>query len=204
MSRSRLAAMVVLAALVGTLPADAAPKPKPKPQCNTVKDPKGDAFVGGTGTTTYDPSLDIISADVNANAKMLTAVIRLADLTEESQWAPAGRTWTFAFTNGANPISLSAYQSELGGESFGKGTGTFDYVKNEIRIHVPIGDLAPAKVVKGTILRGFNLTSNAVVGLDDAWNLGHAFQPLSGAVDRTDETKATFKVGSLSCVVVGK
>lgn len=202
MSRSRLAALVVLAAVAGTLPAYAAPKPKQ--QCQTVKDPKGDAFVGGTGTTTYDPSLDIVSADVNANAKMLTAVIRVADLTEESQWAPLGRTWTFAFTNGAQPISLSAYKSPLGGETAGKGTVKFDYVKDEIRIHVPLTELGQAKVVKGTILRGFNLTSNAVVGLDDAWNFGHAFQPLSGAVDRTDDTKATFKVGTPSCVVVGK
>ena len=206
MSRSRLAALVVLAAVAGTLPAYAAPKakPKPKPVCFLIKDPANDASLGGAGATTYDPSLDIITADVNASATTLSAVIRVKDLTEDSTIGKSGRTWTFSMSNGANNIALAAYLSDRGGKAFGKGTGTFDFTKNEIRMHVPIKDLGGTKVVKGTILRGVYLTSNVVVGLPPELGRGPAFQPLSGAVDTTTPTNATFKVGTPSCVVVGK
>jgi hypothetical protein len=70
-------------ALVGSLTAVGAasaatkPKPKPlKPVCNLVTDDKGDASI--TGFDPSNASTDILSGDIASNAKVISAVIRLA------------------------------------------------------------------------------------------------------------------------------
>jgi hypothetical protein len=206
MSRSRLAAAAVLAVLATTAPAYAAKaKPKPKPVCNLVKDAPGDAFVAtsAAGPTTYDPSLDIVSADINVNATMLTGVIRVKDLTQESQAAATGRVWNLTMSNGTQAIGLKAYLSPLGKEQFSRGLGKFDYAADQVRIHAKIADLTEVKLPKGTVLRNFSITTNYIVGFDPAWGAGFGLQPQGGAVDATQPSAASFKVGSLSCVKVG-
>jgi hypothetical protein len=202
MSRSRLFVAIALAASAVSAPAYAAKKPPTI--CNLVKDAPNDAsaYERSLGSNTYDPSLDIISADVNANATAFTAVIRVKQLTSESQIAPTGRYWFMSMTAGTSSFGLRAYKSPLGAERFTYGKGKFDVAKNEIRIHATHAELG-VKLPKGTVIRGFLVSSNATVGLDPAWGLGYSFNVTSGAADSTNQTPATFKVGSLSCVKVG-
>lgn len=201
MSASRLVVAVLVAASAVTAPAYAAPK-KPKPVCHLVKDGTGDAMAYRTGQPqTYDPSLDILSLDVNANATTMTVVIRVKDLTEDSQVAPFGRTWTMSVVAPTKTLDFRAYTSQQGGDHFTYGKGTLDYAKNEIRMHATLSELA-VKLPKGALLRGFYATSAATVAYDPAWGVGSGFSGF-GATDQTDPTKAAFKVGSLSCVKVG-
>ncbi len=205
MSHSRLTVAAVLAMLVVTTPAYAKAKKPPPPICNLVKDAPSDAsvFNSAGGSNTYDPSLDILSADINVNAAMITAVIRLKDLTESSQPAPTGRVWNITMSVGTQSIGLKAYLSPGGGEQFSRGLGKFDYTANQVRIHAKISDLNGVKLPKGAVLRGFSVATNYIVGFDPAWGAGYGLQPQGGAVDATEPTTASFKVGSASCVKVG-
>lgn len=203
MSRNRLIAIVAVALLAATTTPAFAAKKRPKPVCNLVKDAADDASVGGVGATTYDPSLDIVSADIGVSGTMLTAVIRVKDLTRSDTLGTTGRTWGLSLSNGTASVGLNAYVSPLGGEQFNTGKGKIDYAADQVRVHVLLKDLPHAKIKKGAVLRGFYVTSNVVVGLDPSLNAGHAFAPLSGAVDATPATTAAFPVGTLSCVKVG-
>ncbi|HWL34937.1 MAG TPA: hypothetical protein VNQ77_01965 [Frankiaceae bacterium] len=202
MTRSRLVAVAALSLVASATPAYAAKKPV---ICNLIKDTAGDAGLGGAAAagTTYDPSLDILSADLAVSSSMLTAVIRVKDLTKDDTLAPTGRTWNISFTNGTQSVGMSAYLSPLGGEQFSTKKGVFDYAKDQIRIHVALADIPNAKIKKGSVLRGFYLATNVVVGLDPSLNAGSSFAPLGGSTDSTTST-AAFTVGSLSCVKVGK
>jgi hypothetical protein len=61
-----VAACAALAAATGVATA------APKPVCNVVTDPKGDAAI-----VTQQDGLDVVSGDIASNAKTITAVIRL-------------------------------------------------------------------------------------------------------------------------------
>lgn len=205
---SRLVAVAVLAALATTTPAYAAKKkarPKPPPPiCNLIKDDAGDAgFMGQTNAQVYDPSLDIVSFDIGVSATMLTAVIRVKDLTKTSQASPTGRAWSIAMSNGTATMGLAAFLSPVGGERFSSDKGVFDWDHDQIRIHAPLADYPNAKIKKGAVLRGFYVTANQVVGFDPSWSLGYAFEPFSTPADKTPATTAAFTVGAASCVKVG-
>lgn len=202
--RSRVIVAAVVAVLAAGAPASAAKRPPVV--CNLLKDAPSDAGVLGNagGPQTYDPSLDIVSADIGVSTTMLTAVIRVKDLTRESTISPTGRTWGIAFANGTQGVGLNAYVSPLGGEQFNTGKGKIDYAADQVRIHVLLKDLPHAKIKKGSVLRGFYVTSNVVVGLDPSLNAGYSFAPFGSAADFTEATPASFTVGSLSCVKVGK
>ena len=65
---------------------------------------------GAAGSPTYDPSLDILSADVATNATMITAVIRVKQLTQtDSSWqfGRHGASGVSAFALPASHASLS-------------------------------------------------------------------------------------------------
>ena len=204
MARSRLAVVAVLAALVAASPATAAVK-KPKPVCNLLTDATGDAGIAANagGETTYDPSLDIVSADIGVSGSQLTFLIRIKDLTETSTKSPTGRTWSVAFTNGTPSVGLSAFHSPVFGESFSSKKGVVDFARDQVRITIDLKDVAYAKIKKGSVLRGFYVTTNVVVALDPDHGMGHSFAPLSGATDELLGGKAAFVVGSPSCVKVG-
>lgn len=209
--RNRLVlAVLAVAVLASVAPASAAPrrpKPKPKPPlCFLIKDAAGEAGVMGNmaGQTTYDPNLDITSADVGISATTITVVIRVKDLVDNDDKAPTGRTWAMTFSNGTASAGFNAFRSPLGGEQFNTGKGVFDYDRNEIRIHANLSDLPNAKIKKGAVLRAFGVTSNVVVGLDPSYNAGYAFAPVSSPADQTDpQSTASFTVGTVSCVKVG-
>lgn len=209
MSRSRLALGLLLVTLASAAPADAArpkPKPKPKPFCNLVTDETGTAgiFASMAGSTTYDPSLDIVSADIANNGTTLTGVIRVKDLTEKSQMSPLGRQWGITFTNGTSSIGLTAYLSEAFGKQFSTGKGTFDFAKDEVRIHIPMAEIAYAKIRKGSTLRGFYVTTNSVVALNPKDGFGYGFAPFGGSTDDATAPKSAYPAFAASCVKVGQ
>lgn len=208
MRRSHLVAVAVIALLVAPAPAHAAKKKKkpkpPPPICFLVKDATGDAGIQGNagGSHTYDASLDIVSMDIAVDATRLTGVIRVKDLTETSTTGTTGRTWSISMSNGTSTLGLAAYWSPLGEEQFNTKSGVFDTVKDEIRIHAKLADFPNAEIKKGSVLRGFYVTSNVVVGFDPSLNAGYAFAPFTSA-DATPATTASFPVGAASCVKVG-
>lgn len=169
--------------------------PKPKPVCHLVTDPKGDA------PPTGDSSLDIVSADVATNARTITAVIRVAKLSNPDTMAPEGEYYAFNFTAGAGQggHSLYAMLSPVG-NSFegGAGTGVVDTAKSEIRISVPLSYwTGPDAVFPGPPFHGF------IVYAD----INNNVQPIPTTLTVLGDTatsKATYKPGTPSCVAVGK
>jgi hypothetical protein len=70
-------------------------KPAPKPVCNLVQDPSGDAPFDVTlglaaNSMPNDPNGDILSADLSSDGKFVTAVIRVKSI------ATPGTTWPLA------------------------------------------------------------------------------------------------------------
>jgi hypothetical protein len=127
--------------------ASAAPRPKPKPQpplCNVLTDPRGDnpevQPSGGTGPT-YDPNLDILSADIGHNATVVTGVIRLARLDADDQMAPTGRYYRIGFLHSSSGQTdeLRAHITVTGTVYEPQGaTGVLDRAKGEVHISAPI------------------------------------------------------------------
>ena len=140
--------------------------------------------------------------DIGVDAKTLTGVIRVKDLTESSTTGTTGRTWSISLSNGTSTLGLAAFLSPAGGQKFSTGRGVFDFANDQVRIHATLADFPNAKIKKGAVLRGFYVTSNVVVGLDPSYNAGYAFAPFSAA-DATRATPAAFPVGAASCVRVG-
>ena len=201
MTRSRIA-LAVLVLAVAT-PAHAAVKVKPA--CNLVKDSGGDAYVvpGTANQQTYDPSLDIVSADVAANGKYLSAVIRLKDLTEADSLAPAGRVWRLTVTNGTASVGLSTFVSTWG-TYFGQGTGTVDYTHNLIQMNIALADIPYAKIKVGDKLKNINVYANWMIGLNPAATFGYGIEPAGGSTDSAVNTTVSYAVGYPSCVAVPK
>lgn len=202
MSRSRLALAAVLLVATIVTPAQAATK-KPKPVCGLIKDQAGDAYawVGAAkAQQTYDPSLDIVQADIGVGKTTIVAVIKVKDLTETSSVAPTGRTWGISMTSGVQSFGLSAYQSPLGAERFSREAGKFDYKAETITMSAKLSEIQGLKIVKGMVLRGFSVTTNVAVGWPKEVPLGYATQPSGTTDDLNPPSTATFKVGTLSCV----
>jgi hypothetical protein len=181
------------------------------PPCKIITDAAGDS--------SYGAPLDIVSGDVASNAKTVTAVFRLAELSKSNSDAPTGMGYYFDFsTPGAEtPIYLS-YTVTPTTESFnfgwvdgtihrslGTATGVVDTAKKEIRISAPVGSWTTYGTPKaGTKLTGITLTTYWVVGayvpnpVGTGTNGGGSLQPADDAVGKT------YVAGSPSCVVPGK
>lgn len=152
-TRTTLAVSAALA-LAAAGAAQAAPRPKPKPPlCNLVTDPAADVATGAK-------SLDIVSADVATDGRIVTGVIRLAKAAAPGSdtSSPTGGFYQLQFTYNGTGHNLTAHVTPAGqvyGPD-GKGKGTFDVAKNEVRIHVKPSDLAGAPVFKpGALLTNF-------------------------------------------------
>lgn len=147
---------LVLAALVAATlaaPASAAPR-----SCNLLLDPRGDGTVA-------EPALDVVGGDVASNAREITVAIRVADLTDTRATSPAGADYTLSLRIGETRLqflaALSLYApprfrvrpfssagntslwAELpGADASSRVRGVVDVVRDEIRITVPLADLA--------------------------------------------------------------
>jgi hypothetical protein len=172
--------------------AAARPKPKP-PLCNLVTDTAGDVATGAQ-------SLDIKSADVATDGRTVTGVIRLTKALKPTtdSASPTGGFYSISFTYNALGYTLYAHITPKGEEyGPGKGRGTYDLTKNEIRIHVSPGDMAGKPVFKpGALLT--DLVVRTDVG-DPAIPQGTT---LYVAGDTATGNKP-YPVGYPSCVKVG-
>lgn len=93
----------VLAALLVAAPVLAAPvaSAAPRTYCHLLRDPIGDTSPQEDVADGYGSEVDIVSADVATDARVLTAVVRLRDLASaDPAHALYGRTYEFFFTIG--------------------------------------------------------------------------------------------------------
>lgn len=229
MSRTRttLAVTIAGAALLAPV-AHAAAKPTVKVVCNLITDAAKDTFAvraqDGTAPGPQEDGLDILSMDVASDAKVLTAVVRVAKLATTVQSAPNGIDFRIAFTlPGQDPTKGNFFlnaRTASGTPSFllgfrtvvaqgqsttaklADGTGTFDLAKNEVRFSVPVsavksGDVALAT---GSVLSfaGLDQTSARQAAVNPATGIGTAtFADVAA-------TENTYKAGAKSCVIPGK
>jgi len=184
----------------------------PKPVCNLVTDEKGD----GTGflftDADYlpnDPQLDLVSGDIATNGKMITAVIRTAELALTDSNAPTGRIFYANFTVGEATLWLAAELDRAGAGSFAAGftetrrtalgaaTGVVDVGKKEIRITAPMSIFAEKAKIKGGVkILDLNLLAQRFLG-------DRAVVGVTPSADAATGGK-TYVAGAPSCVTVGK
>jgi hypothetical protein len=223
-------ALIPLAALVaGVAPvADAAPKPKPT--CQNISDAKGDTFAVRAQDTqgAYGPqedALDITSADLASDGKVVTAVVRIAALSRAIASSPTGFTTGVDFVIGSSDstVRLSAVLTP-NGDRFevsaaaadalpnqpstfvGEVTGVVDEKKGEVRIHAPAALLAPY----GALKPGTKLIPNDA----QSATVSRAVPALTSTPGAPMTTRGPFAdiaaggktalVGAPSCVVPGK
>lgn len=207
--RLRTALALTAVATVGIAgSAVAAPAKKAAaPVCNLITDEKGD----GGGVFPYSDSLDIVSADIASNAKLVTAAIRVAKYTaSDSDTAPTGRAWYLEFMvpSAETPLWLGAQVTPTGTlfrygwvdgsirRSLGAVEGKIDEAKNELRITAPIGAWAERGSVKpGAKVSSLTAASYNFVGAAAA---GGSLQPGDDAAGNK-----TYIGGTASCVKPG-
>lgn len=228
-------ALVVAVAAPG---ASAAPKSAPKaaPTCNTIKDPAGDTFAARSqdappngGSPQYGPQedgLDVISADLASDGKVVTAAVRIAKLSRSIALSPTGMATGIEFSIGANDtiVRLQAVLvtgqpdrfevTSIAGDALpnspstyvGAATGVVDLPKNEVRITAPAELLAPF----GPVAMGVKL----IPGAKQSATTGRATPVQTTTPGQPASTRGTFAdvaiggtpvvVGAPSCVVPGK
>jgi hypothetical protein len=227
-----LVALLALAAPAATAAPKAAPKPvKAAPTCNTIIDPAGDTFAarsqdqqGAYGP--QDDSLDILSADLASDGKVVTAAVRIKTLSRAISTSPTGLTVGLGFLIGTGDtvVRLQAVLPSGQEDRFevaaiapdalpnqpatfvGTVTGVVDLPKNEIRITAPAAMLAPY----GTLAPGTKLFPNEA----ESATASRAVPPITSTPGQPMTTRGPFadiaaggkavKVGELSCVVPGK
>ena len=207
--------LVLAASVVGGTAASQAAvkkKPAPKPVCNLVTDPKGDSSLSTAATLpgTGDDALDIVSADLAASAKTLTAAIRLVKVADTATTAPNGFSVVYTFTAPSKPdvplylryfagspaldgLFEYGYDDPTNGLTpLGDAFGVVDTAKNEIRISAPLNGFdAQAPIKKNDKLAGFDVTTSRDLVV------------LLTYADRGTAT-TTYTVGAPSCVTPGK
>lgn len=201
MSKTRTAILLAATAgLLATTPALSAPKR----YCEIVKDAEGDA-------TGQADSVDIVAGDLASNAKQLTAVIRVKKVVASEPTAPLGLYYSMRFTvpGRERPYFVSATR-DLQGDYFqfgevngnlnsglGEGTGVFDTVKNEIRIHVPAAMDGSTPLKPGTKINDVRAFVQRQIGTRTA-------AALSGADSTPADALGAYVAGAPSCTAVGK
>jgi hypothetical protein len=215
LTRVTALALIASVALGGGI-AEAATKHKvvkkaPPPVCKLVADPANDSgpLAAQSQTAGYDPSLDIVSADVASDGKNVTAVIRVKQLTAYTASAPdagspLGREWQFNLViNATHSYGLAAFDGPFGSNfTTGAKGGVFDYAHNEIRITQPLSAL-PFALPKGSVMNSLQATAYSTLQLDPAAGFGNA---TILSLEDTAAAKAGTKylAGTPSCVKVGK
>ena len=228
--RLALVPLVALVAVVAPV-ADAAPKPKVKPSCLTITDPKGDTFAlrsqdqqGAYGP--QEDALDVVSGDLASDGKVVTAVVRIAKLSRAINLSPTGFTVGLDFRIGvsdsivrlqANLIRNAPDRFEVAARAaddvpntpatfVGTVTGIVDEKAGEVRIHAPVAMLDPY----GPIKAGVKLTPNE----NESATVARGVPAISSTPGQPMTTRGPFAdiaaagkfvlVGAPSCVVPGK
>lgn len=225
----RLALVPLVALVAGLAPmADAAPKAKPA--CQNITDPKGDTFAtrAQDAQGAYGPqenALDIVSADLASDGKVLTAVIRLDSLSRSIATSPQGFTvgLDFRIGSGTDVVRLAGV-AVRNGDRFevsskpidavpntpstfvAQVTGVVDEKKNEVRIHAPAEVLAKFGGLKaGTKLIPHDAESaTASRGVPAITTTPGAPMTTRGPFADIAASGKVITVGAPSCVVPGK
>ncbi|GAC1439643.1 MAG: hypothetical protein NVS3B26_02910 [Mycobacteriales bacterium] len=191
--------------------ASAATKKAAARVCNLITDARGDAAV-----VTSQPGMDIITADIASNAKLITAVIRLAAApTAPNPQAPGGTDYYFSFTapGSAAPQFLHASLPPVGAATFATGQTTTVGGQNTSTDDAPAasGSIAGTIVTitastsafggrvslkPGTKLTGLTVDVYAQVGVPGVGGLLQNADTAAGA--------KPYIAGTPSCVVPGR
>ena len=210
MKLTRLAVAVALGAglvLAGTAGAAS----KPKPVCNQVADPAGDA-TGGLLTPGNNDAWDVVTGDVATDKTNLTTVIRVAKLSKSTSTAPYGSQWRFDFQVNGVKLYTQATSTPFG-DKFTSGytdstshgfansgaTGVFDLAKNEVRVTVPLSTIATQATIKPTGTHLSALEASAGDYVNTAGSSPSASYRADDAMGGKD-----YVSGAASCVAVGK
>lgn len=210
----RARAVLVTGALLSSaatgVAAEAATKAKPKPICKNVFDDKGDVVLtqAAPESVTPDPALDLVSADLGSNAKVVTAAIRVDKLARPASTSPGGTVYELRFTHAKSDLTYTLWAHVTGAtatygvgtvdpaatahlvESTGTATGVVDLAKNEIRITAPYSALGGAKV-------------GVKVGIDEVVAKRSAANQFYGRYADDATGGKSFLFGAASCVKVG-
>jgi hypothetical protein len=153
----------------------------------------------------------VVSADIAADAKTLTTVVRVDKLTKSTSADPLGSQWRFDFFVGETNLYTQATSTPFG-DKFVVGytdttshslansgaTGVFDEVKNEVRVSVPLSAYdAQAKITPGT-----KLTQLAAQAGDYVNTAGGSPSGSFAADDAVGSTP--YATGTATCVAIGK
>lgn len=209
LARPALAVGLVAAFAVSGVASAAPAKKASTPVCNQVTDDKGDAAVA---TVAADPNLDITSADIASNGKVVTAVIRLASYSDTDTTSPMGRTYYFGFNapGADNQVYLSVGVDPALGATYDYGdlegnlytskasndaTGSIDAAKGTLTVTAPADLGGLSKLKPGVKLTALEVKSTALVGV-----LG------SGLVETVDTATGAkpYVVATPACVIPGK
>ena len=151
-------AVILTGALLAAGLAGTAEAGKAKLPCNNMTDPTGDVvFTQESNASAYeDAALDLVSADLGANKKVVTAVIRVSKLAVPTTTAP-GATYEMRISNPAGDEFTLWANLAASGNTFGVGTvddaggagavetststgtatGVVDLAKSEIHVTAP-------------------------------------------------------------------
>lgn len=184
-----------------------------KPLCQQIKDAKGDDYITVDAPTVsaHDGALDIVGGDIATNAKSITAVIRLAKLSQPPSSAPAGYQLTFGITGADDLFYLDATVGaatatfDVGytarplvvissNTSIGKATGVLDKRHNEIRISAPLAAFASRVKLKP------GKSKFSSLHIDTVRQSAGGHGPFADAADGTK----SYVMGTATCVSVGK
>ncbi len=208
---------VLMAALVASgvaLPANAAPKPKPKQVCNLITDVAGDTIIQGPQVALA--GVDIVSADMVSDKTRLGVVIRVKNLAMPPDEMPDDLSFftskmyqmSFFLPGGKVRIGLAASLKPVTEEAqyhYGTATspgtfvpqtdasGSINRVTNEISIWANIADLQKAGAV-GTIKSGVRANQFRV----------ETKAPTSWVSDQSSvDPKLSYTLGHPSCAKMG-
>jgi hypothetical protein len=215
MKRLRLSTAISAAASLMVLAAPSSSASTP-PACRIVTDPADDASLISRNpvVTPSDGALDVVSADIAAGPRNITAVVRVTHLGTAVEAGPRLDQWMVWFTfrgqgfaavalRGIDGSQFSLYgdfpeQSHLpapGSMERQRVTGSLDSATNEIRI------VFPRDLLRRT--RGGDQISNITV--DSLTGAGSVATQSTASgvgvtVDRTWQPGPTTSIGEQSCV----
>lgn len=229
--RTALVPVLALAVVAAPAATAAGKKPAKAPSCNTITDAAGDTFAvrSQDAQGVYGPQddgLDIRSADLASDGKVVTAAVRIAKLSRSVSTSPMGLTVGVDFLIGDSDsvVRLQAVlpsgqpdRFEVSARSLdalpntpstfvGAVTGVVDLPKNEIRISAPAALLAPY----GALKPGVKLFPNEA----ESATASRTVPPITTTPGAPMSTRGTFAdiaasgkpvvVGEASCVVPGR
>jgi hypothetical protein len=197
--RGVIAAVAAFAVLATPIASNAAPKAKPKPACNLLTDEVD---------LEESKSLDIVSADVATNAKLMTTVIRVTDLGDTGDPSTkGGRQYLLNFKVDGGAVTTVVYDGP-GGTYTNYGTAVLDEERNEVRWTAPLKEVEERRRI--TITPGRTKLASLTARTQSGITLPREIRDASGLtfvdgvyLDNSKAPTSSYLAGSPSCVRVG-